>query len=91
MALGLVTAVVALTGAAGQIERGANRIYGINQDRPALQKYLRALVLTVVAWSRALVSFLLLVAGGAIGASMQHWYHWSGAGVLVWGTSPAGR
>jgi len=24
----------------------------------------------------ALVSFLLLVAGGAIGASMQRWYHW---------------
>jgi YihY family inner membrane protein len=84
LALGLLTAVVALTGAAGQIERGANRIYGIDQDRPALQKYLRALVLTVVAGLPALVSFLLLVAGGAIGASMQRWYHWSGAGVLAW-------
>jgi len=43
LSLGLLTAVVALTTAAGQIERGANRIYGIDQDRPAPQKYRRAL------------------------------------------------
>ncbi len=79
LTLGLLTAVVALTTAAGQIERGANRIYGVDQDRPALQKYRRALFLTVVAGLPALVSFLLLVAGGAIGASMQRWYHWSAA------------
>jgi uncharacterized BrkB/YihY/UPF0761 family membrane protein len=36
--LGLLTVVVALTTAAGQIERGANRIYGVDQDRPAPQK-----------------------------------------------------
>jgi uncharacterized BrkB/YihY/UPF0761 family membrane protein len=65
LTLGLLTAVAALTGAAGQIERGANRIYGIDQDRPALHKYLRALLLTAVAAVPALVSFLLLVAGGA--------------------------
>ena len=35
LSLGLLTAVVALTTAAGQIERGANRIYGVDQDRPA--------------------------------------------------------
>ena len=82
--LGLLTAVVALTTAAGQIERGANRIYGVDQDRPALQKYLRALLLTVVAGLPALVSFLLLVAGGAIGASMQRWYHWDSTAVTAW-------
>jgi YihY family inner membrane protein len=70
--------------AAGQIERGANRIYGVDQDRPAPQKYRRALFLTVVAGLPALVSFLLLVAGGAIGASMQRWYHWSAATTTTW-------
>jgi YihY family inner membrane protein len=84
LALGLLTAVVALTTAAGQLERGANRIYGIDQDRPAPQKYRRALFLTVVAGLPALVSFLLLVAGGAIGASMQHWYQWSTATMTTW-------
>ncbi len=82
--LGLLTAVVALITAAGQIERGANRIYGVDQDRPALQKYRRALFLTVVAGLPALVSFLLLVAGGAIGASMRRWYHWSAATTTTW-------
>ena len=82
--LGLLTAVVALTTAVGQVERGANRIYGVQRDRPALQKYLRALVLTLVAGLPALVSFLLLVAGGAIGASMRRWYHWSDAAVTTW-------
>jgi YihY family inner membrane protein len=76
--------VVALTAAAGQIERGANRIYGVDQDRPALRKYLRALLLTAVAGLPALVSFLLLVAGGAIGASLQRWYHWDTAAATTW-------
>jgi YihY family inner membrane protein len=84
LTLGLLTAMVALTTAAGQIERGANRIYGVDQDRPALQKYLRALLLTAVAGLPALVSFLLLVAGGAIGASMQRWYHWDTAAATTW-------
>ena len=49
LSLGLLTAVVALTAAVGQVERGANRIYGVERDRPAAPKYLRALLLTVVA------------------------------------------
>jgi YihY family inner membrane protein len=84
LSLGLLTAVVALTAAAGQIERGANRIYGVDQDRPTLRKYLRAQFLTVVAGLPALVSFLLLVAGGAIGASMQRWYQWDTAAMTTW-------
>jgi YihY family inner membrane protein len=82
--LGLLTAVVALTTAVGQVERGANRIYGVERDRPGLEKYLRALILTVVAGLPALVSFLLLVAGGAIGASMRRWYHWDPAVLTTW-------
>jgi YihY family inner membrane protein len=84
LTLGLLTAVVALITAVGQVERGANRIYGVERDRPSLQKYLRALVLLVVAGLPALVSFLLLMAGGAIGASMQRWYHWDTAAVTAW-------
>jgi YihY family inner membrane protein len=84
LTLGLLTAVAALVAAAGQIERGANRIYGVDQDRPALQKYVRALLLTAVAGVPALVSFLLLVAGGAIGASMERWYHWDAAATTIW-------
>jgi uncharacterized BrkB/YihY/UPF0761 family membrane protein len=82
--LGLLTAVVALTGAVAQVERGANRIYGVDRDRPALRKYLRALILTLVAGFPALACFLLLVAGGAIGASMRRWYGWDAAAATTW-------
>ena len=53
-----------------QIERGANRIYGVERDRPALRKYLRAAILAVVAGLPALFGFLLLVAGRAAGDSV---------------------
>ena len=33
----------------GQFERGLNRLYGIEQDRPTLQKYGRAFVLAITA------------------------------------------
>jgi YihY family inner membrane protein len=84
LSLGLLTAVVALTTAVGQVERGANRIYGVEQDRPSRHKYLRALVLAVATGLPALASFLMLAAGGAIGASMRRWYHWSATAVTAW-------
>jgi YihY family inner membrane protein len=71
LALGLITGLFALTSAMAQIERGANRIYGVERDRPALRKYLRAAVLAVVAGLPALFGFLLLVAGRAAGDSAE--------------------
>jgi YihY family inner membrane protein len=82
--LGLITAVVALTSAVGQIERGANRIYGVQRDRPFVRKYLRALVLALAAGVPALISFLMLVAGGPLGTSMQRSYHWNDDVTTIW-------
>src|SRR5687768_2453488 len=49
LTLGLITGMAALVTAMAQIERGANRIYGVERDRPALAKYARATVLSVLA------------------------------------------
>ncbi|MBY8871288.1 YihY/virulence factor BrkB family protein [Micromonospora sp. PLK6-60] len=76
LTLGLITGLVALTTTMAQIERGANRIYGVERDRPALAKYLRAAVLAVVAGLPALVGFLILVGGRAMGDSVQRHYEW---------------
>jgi YihY family inner membrane protein len=74
LTLGLITGLVALTTAMAQIERGANRIYGVERDRPATAKYGRAAVLTLVAGLPALFGFVLLVAGRAFGdAAERHW------------------
>ncbi|OJF14381.1 YihY/virulence factor BrkB family protein [Couchioplanes caeruleus] len=76
LGLGLLTGLVALTTAMAQIERGANRIYGVERDRKALEKYVRAAVLAVVAGLPALFGFLLLVAGHATGESIARQVGW---------------
>ena len=47
----------------GQFERALNRLYGIEQDRPTLQKYGRALVLAVTTGVLAIVAFTALAFG----------------------------
>jgi YihY family inner membrane protein len=73
--LGLAAALVSLTTGMAQVERGANRIYGIQRDRPTAAKYGRALLLAVAAGLPALLGFLTLVAGGPMGQAVASAYH----------------
>lgn len=74
--IGLLVAVVALTQAMGQIERGANRIYGIQRDRPPLRKYGRALLMAVTAGLLSLLGFVMIIAGHALVQSLAAAYAW---------------
>ena len=76
LAGGLVAALASLTTAMAQVERGANRIYGIERDRPTHRKYGRAFVLMLVAGIPALIGFLILVAGGPLGDAAAEVYGW---------------
>jgi YihY family inner membrane protein len=84
LALGLITGLFALTTAMAQIERGANRIYGVERDRPALPKYLRAAVLALIAGLPALFGFLLLVAGHSAGRSLARQFGWGDGAMAAW-------
>ena len=84
LVLGLLFALMSMTTAMAQVERGANRIYGIRRDRPALAKYGRAAVLTAVLAAPVGIGFLLLVAGGAFADAMRSTYGWSDDTVLAW-------
>lgn len=66
LAAGFVAAALAGTTAMAQIERGANRIYGVERDRPFLRKYLAGLGLALTAGVLALLSVVALVGGAAI-------------------------
>ena len=63
---GLIAALVTATTAMGQIERGLNRLYGVEQDRPTVQKYSRAFVLAVTAGMLAVVAFGALTLSSGI-------------------------
>ena len=70
--------------ATAQIERGTNRIYGIRRDRPALLKYGRAAVLTLVLMVPVGTGFVLLVGGGALGDALTEVYGWDPGRHLTW-------
>ncbi|MFE7168223.1 YihY/virulence factor BrkB family protein [Streptomyces sp. NPDC057616] len=82
--LGLAFALLNLASAMGQIERGANRIYGIERDRPFTHKYGRALLLATAAGLPMVLGFVVLVAGEPVGdaiattlgssADADHWW-----------------
>lgn len=84
LGFGLLFAVVSMTTAMAQVERGSNRIYGIRRDRPALHKYGRAAVFTALLAVPVGVGFLLLVAGGAFGDAMVAEYAWSENTHTLW-------
>ena len=84
LVIGLLFAVLSMTTAMGQVERGSNRIYGIRRDRPALHKYGRAAVFTVALAVPVGLGFLVLVAGGAFGDAMVAEYGWSEGAHRAW-------
>ncbi len=66
LAAGALAAAVAGTTAMAQVERGANRIYGVKRDRPFARKYLTGALLAMSAGLFALLSVVLLMGGAAI-------------------------
>lgn len=84
LVLGLGFALLSMTTAMAQVERGANRIYGIRRDRKALAKYGRAAVLTAVLAVPVGIGFVMIVGGGALGDAMAENYAWSDRTVDRW-------
>ncbi len=76
---GTIGTLISATGAFGQLERALNRLYGVEQDRPAWHKYGQALMLTLTAGSAATVAFVLLALGRTVLARIA-----SGTAVTVW-------
>jgi YihY family inner membrane protein len=66
LVVGGFATLVAGTTAFGQLERGANRIYGVERDRPPLRKYAVAAGLMLTAGSATVVAAILLVAGSTM-------------------------
>lgn len=69
LALGAAGWLLTATTAMGQLERGLNRLYGVEQDRPFLQKYGQALLLAASAGVLLAAAFGLLAFGRTVSAT----------------------
>lgn len=65
-----IAAVVTGSTLMGQMERALNRLYGIEQDRPTVRKYTRAVVLALTAGVLAVLAFGAFALGHGIGAGI---------------------
>ncbi|MGW1723296.1 YihY/virulence factor BrkB family protein [Streptomyces sp. NPDC002306] len=81
---GLGFSLVNITTAMCQIERGANRIYGNERDRPFHRKYLRGLVMSVSAGLPLGLGFVVMVAGKDLAAAAAAVYHLNGLSQTAW-------
>jgi YihY family inner membrane protein len=81
---GLVGTLVTGSTLLGQLERGLNRIYGVEQDRPTLRKYGLALLLTVTSGALVVTAFALVAFGHTIGNSIDNATVNDAWGVLRW-------
>jgi YihY family inner membrane protein len=70
LVLGLAIALVSGATAMGQIERGANRIYGVERDRPSVAKYVRATLLALTAGVATVGALVVTVAGSELGKAL---------------------
>jgi YihY family inner membrane protein len=82
--LGLAFAFVSTVTAMGQIERAANRIYGVERDRPFPRKYGGAAALAVLAGIPMAAGLVVTVAGGAVGDALGRTYHWPAEAHQAW-------
>jgi YihY family inner membrane protein len=72
LTFGLVGSLITGSTLMGQIERGLNRIYGVEEDRPTLKKYGLAFLLAVTAGALAIAAFALLALGSSIGVAIHN-------------------
>jgi YihY family inner membrane protein len=66
-----VTTLITGSTLMGQIERALNRLYGIEQDRPTLQKYGRAFLLALTAGVLSTAAFAMFALGHGIGEGFK--------------------
>ena len=92
--VGLVGCLVSGTTLMGQLERGLNRIYGVEQDRPTRTKYGLAFLLALGSGTSIASAFVAVLLGHSIGDAIRNdvlsrvWdvAHWPVALALVAGS-----
>ena len=79
LVFGTVGTLITATTAFGQLERALNRLYGVEQDRPTVAKYGRALVLAITVGTVATAAVVSLALGRDLLANVAR-----GAPSTIW-------
>ena len=66
----VISSLITACSLLGQVERGLNRLYGIEQDRPTIRKYGRAFVLSVSAGALIAAAFAAIALGQVFATSL---------------------
>ena len=66
----VISSIITACSLLGQVERGLNRLYGIERDRPTFRKYARAFVLSVSAGSLIVAAFATISLGHVFASSL---------------------
>ena len=72
LVIGLIGSLVTGSTLLGQLERGLNRLYGVELDRPAALKYGLAFCLAVTTGALATVAFVAVAFGRAVGTEKNN-------------------
>lgn len=78
----LLASIIAATFTMAQVERGCNRIYGIERDRKIPSKLKRAVALAMTSGLLLGAAFVVVAAGGAIGDALGDELSWDDAAGL---------
>jgi YihY family inner membrane protein len=84
LVFGALSMLTAGTLAMAQLERSANRMYGIERDRPVVSRYVHAFLLYITAGVLLLVGLVLLAGGAVIGHALAAAYGWSDGVATAW-------
>lgn len=96
VSIGVLAAIAAASSGFNTIMKSMNRIYGIQEGRPFLLRYLISMVLTVLAGSVFVTAFLLFILGqlygpdlagkiglGGVAAQLVYYGRWPAAMIVV--------
>jgi YihY family inner membrane protein len=82
--VGVVAALLSGTSAMAQVERGMDRMYGLDGDRPFVQRYVRAFLLAITSGLLIATGFVLLVVGRTVAEAGLSAGGWSDTLVTAW-------
>jgi YihY family inner membrane protein len=72
LSFGIVGTLYVATIAMGQLERGLNRLYGIETDRPPVEKYTRAFIFALSVGTLSAAAFVCLALGRYLFSSVKN-------------------